>query len=246
MYLHPAIYDLDELCRENLHIHTSFSPCARAEMTVAAIIAKAESCGLERIALTDHAGIVRDRPLMRHLTQTRRQIEKIRPAIEVLCGAELSAYAPGRTGESEKIRQALDYRLYAANHYHDFWEFPADRSPAGFALHMVEMVRSLILSGRADCIAHPLNAGYLPFADKPAVTRHISDRQLGELMELSLQYETAWELSTGSVNADPAFHRRMWHIGKETGAVFNLGSDAHRLHNIDTELARETLHRHLD
>ena len=48
------VYDLDELARYNLHIHTAFSRCARADMLIDAIAAQAVADGIEMIALTDH------------------------------------------------------------------------------------------------------------------------------------------------------------------------------------------------
>ena len=54
MYFHEPTYDLDILCRQNLHIHSSFSGCAKPEMTLHDIVRTAELNGLEMIAITDH------------------------------------------------------------------------------------------------------------------------------------------------------------------------------------------------
>ena len=43
---------------------------------------------------------------------------------------ELSGYGIGKTLEGDKLRNALDYRLYSCNHYHlDFWEQAAEITP---------------------------------------------------------------------------------------------------------------------
>ena len=38
MFFTQGIYDLDELSRYNLHMHTYFSNCAKPEMTVPSIL----------------------------------------------------------------------------------------------------------------------------------------------------------------------------------------------------------------
>ena len=42
MFFHEKTYDVDELVRHNMHIHTTFSGCAKPEMTVKNIIEEAE------------------------------------------------------------------------------------------------------------------------------------------------------------------------------------------------------------
>lgn len=52
-------------------------------------------------------------------------------------------------------------------------------------------------------------------------------------MALAKEHEVAWELNIGNIYGDPAFSRRMWNIGRETGSCFNMGADAHLIKNID-------------
>ena len=154
MYIHAPCFDLDELARDNLHIHTSFSRCAKPEMTVENIFAEAARIGYRTIALTDH------------------------------------------------------YNL--------------------------KNVTSLIKSGKPDCIAHPLTAGYVrAFEDKTLVSQAITDNELGDIMTLAKEHEVAWELNIGNIYGDPEFSRRMWNIGRELGSCFNMGADAHLIKNID-------------
>ena len=54
MFFHEKTYDIDELIRYNMHIHTRFSRCAKPEMVAADIVKTAQEAGLEMIALTDH------------------------------------------------------------------------------------------------------------------------------------------------------------------------------------------------
>lgn len=231
-----ACYDLDCLARKNLHIHTCFSSCGKPEMNTADIIARAYACGLEEIALTDHYNddIDPDRFLVR-IDYLRRTVPKTQGSLKVLIGSELSCYAPGETLEPQRVRDALDFRLYSCNHYHlGFWGQPEDVSPRGYALHGLETVGSLIESGKAHGIAHPFIGRFIKaHADPTAVTREIGDNELGELMERSARKGCAWEINAGAVLSDPGFARRLWHLGKETSSVFTFGTDAHRLCDID-------------
>lgn len=106
---------------------------------------------------------------------------------------ELSGYGIGKTLEGDAFRNAIDYRLYSCNHYHlDFWEQAKERTPRGYARHALENVTSLIKSGKADCIAHPLTAGYVrTFEDKTLASRAITDNELGDIMALAKEHEVA-------------------------------------------------------
>lgn len=148
---------------------------------------------------------------------------------------ELSGYGIGKTLEGDKLRNALDYRLYSCNHYHlDFWEQAAEITPRAYAEHALKNVTSLIKSGKPDCIAHPLTAGYVrAFEDKTLVSKAITDNELGDIMTLAKEHEVAWELNIGNIYGDPEFSRRMWNIGRELGSCFNMGADAHLIKNID-------------
>lgn len=237
MLLMRPCYDLDCLARKNLHIHTCFSSCGKPEMNTADILARATACGLNEIALTDHYNddIDADRFLVR-IGYLRRMASKAQGSLKVHIGAELSCFAPGETLEPQRVREALDFRMYSCNHYHlAFWGQPADVSPRGYALHGIETVGSLIESGKAHCVAHPFIGRFIKaHADPAAVTREIGDNELGELMERSALKGCAWEINAGAVLSDPVFARRLWHLGKETSSVFTFGTDAHRLCDIDT------------
>ena len=66
------------------------------------------------------------------------------------------------------------------------------------------------------------------------VTAAITDQELGELFELAVRMQTAFEINSGSLLGDPEFSKRMWNLGREVGVQFNVGTDAHRLCNIPT------------
>lgn len=234
--LREPVYDLRALARYNLHIHSIHSSCARLEMEMCSIIEYASSSGLEVIAITDHY----NSPSCRIVEQNERlkqEALKYDGSVDILYGAELSAYGVGKYLDSMETNRALDYRLYAYNHYHlDYWEHPRDRTPRGYAEHGVEVLRHLLVSGRADCIAHPFVGRYIEcLEDKTLVTKALSDNELGNILEIGKQNGIAWEINPGAMFADPEFAQRYWSIGKEVGVVFVLGTDAHRLSAIDTK-----------
>ncbi|HZJ78464.1 MAG TPA: PHP domain-containing protein [Clostridia bacterium] len=238
MYFHEMTYDIDILARQNLHIHTTFSGCAKAEMTVDSIIDTAVNAGLEMIALTDHFNTdnTNEQCIERNLL-LRQQAEQKGGNLKILFSNELSCYGIGKTLENDKVRQAMDYNLYTCNHYHlDYWEQPEDKSARGYAVHTHKMISSIIKSGFADCIAHPIMAGYVRTLkdDVGALSRAMTDNELGSLLELAAANEVAFEINIGAVGNDPELAKRMWALGKEIGTYFNFGTDAHRLENIDT------------
>ena len=237
MYLREPCFDINELVKENLHVHTSFSGCAKPEMRIKDIVARAEELKLEKVALVDHFNHS-NCPMLEKNTADRFNISLTETDITFLLGAELSACGVGKWLDSDAVNAALDYRLYAANHYHlSVWEQPEDKSPRGYAEHTVRLLTALIKADRADCIAHPIHGGYVRcLEDKLALAREVTDNELGDLMALAVQHRVAWEINVNEARSDRELSRRMWHTGKELGSVFHFGTDAHRLNEMDTRL----------
>lgn len=263
MYIHEAIYDIDDLVHENLHIHTEFSTCANREMTIDNILEAAKKTQLKMIALTDHhhppkVGII-DRTEEWFKNRKKRKnnepvtylekVELLRSKLEgqelpfkVLVGAELSSYDIGKFSDTDEENAALDYRLYSCNHYHlKSWVQPEDRSLNSYVNRCFENIEALLKAKRADCIAHPFDGRYLMKRieddlgeDVCKFSAAIKDEQIAKAMELSKLSQTAWELNIPVVLRDPDFHRRFFNIGREIGVVFNIGMDAHKLVAIDS------------
>lgn len=237
MFFHEKTYDIDELVKHNLHLHTRFSGCAKPEMIAADIVKKAEECGLELIALTDHNYPQKKNAVAQQRYEILRELEGIETPVKVLVGAELSAYGVGKFADDISCDNSLDYRLYTTNHYHQgYWEHPEIITPRAYAEHMLAIMDSVIESGRADCFAHPFMAGYIhAFEDSHDVTRAFTDNEIGDIMEKANNHEIAWELNVPAVLGDPEFFHRYFQIGKEVGVVFNIGTDGHRLDRVDSK-----------
>lgn len=241
MFFHEKTYDIDELVKHNMHIHTTFSGCAKPEMTVQNIIRTAEKAGLEMIALTDH-----DNPENKNIVAPRREFllsEIGETDIKVLVGAELSCTGIGKFLNDEDCDSQMDYKLYTMNHFHvSFWDQPEDKSPRGYAVQMLKMAESVIEMRKADCFAHPFMPGYIKtIPDRDDVTKAYTDNELGDIMEKATKKEIAWELNTSAVMRYPEFYHRYFQIGKEVGAIFNVGTDAHLLCNVNSKQFAEKL-----
>ncbi len=242
MYFHEPVYNLDILCRQNLHIHTNLSGCAKPEMKLADIVRTAELNSLEMIAVTDHVSPFKeDEEKFRNALPALRETAKaIDSTVKLLIGAELSAYGTNNFSYADNDIE-LDYRLWAQNHYHaGGWIHPEGRSPEDYKEHIKETLTNLISSGRADCIAHPFHDSYLTNCgrfvtfEKRSVPDCFTDYEIGEMLELGKKHETAFEINLNAMVDYPEFCRRMYNIGREIGAQFNVGTDAHTLDKIDT------------
>ena len=247
MYITERTYDLNVLARQNLHIHTTHSPCAKSEMLVKNIVHQAVQDGLEVIAFTDHYNST-DLPIIDLNRQLERQVQETGANIRVLYAAELSAYGVGKFLDSIELNRMLDYRLYAYNHFHlQYWEHPEERTPRGYVEHQIQVLESLFATDRADCVAHPFIGRFIRcFEDRMLVTKEITDQELGDIMEKGMKSQVAWEINVPAVLSDPEFSKRYWNIGKEVGVTFNLGTDAHALLPVRTKQYLEQLKSILD
>ena len=212
-------------------------------MTVANIVRVAESAGLKTLALTDHHYPERD--ILNDLADIKRDVGDYGAKVKIYIGAELSAVGPGVYADTEEINHKIPYRLYATNHYHlDVWRHPLDRSPEGYAMHQNAILKKLILSGRADCIAHPFQGIYLQgiIKNPASVTKAFSDEDIASVLSLG-RGKVSWEISTRHLLKDIEFARRYISIGLELGVSFRLGTDAHHLEDVDPKDAVEHLIR---
>ena len=248
MLIHEAIYDIDELLQENMHMHTAlFSPCGRPEAVFEDMIAAAVQNGLKRIAFTDHVQ-ERDIGLVRKILHTYQPLRDAYAAdIKVYIGAELSAFDTDKF-TLQYADLSTEFNLYACNHYHVYsWAQPEDRTPQGYKEHNKKTMQNLIRSGKCDCIAHPFVDSYIRDDairnDEHPLTAAWTDNELGDILTLAKQHEVAWELSPKVVVNDPVFGRRRYNLGKEIGSVFTMGTDAHNLTGVNTSRFKEDYKR---
>jgi len=226
---------LPELVKSNYHIHTNFSICAAKDMTVPYIISQSKKAGLEKIGLVDHDHDNCENLLVK-INYLNDEVQEINPDIDVVVGAELSAYGIDKYGVDLETNEQINFRFYSTNHYHlEFWEHPKNKTARAYAEHTLHILHDLILSNRADCIAHPFVGFYLRdiLNDFTEVTKAFTDNELGDVLNLGVDHNVSWELNTKAIYADPLFAKRLWKIGKEVGVTFVIGTDAHQLFEIE-------------
>ena len=233
MFLFEKTYDIDEIVKNNTHTHTNFSRCASAEMTLIDMIKVSENAGMSTLAITDHSNLDDGIDLLADTLELRRQLSEIETPVKVLIGSELSCYGIDKYSEPTEICDQLDYRNYSCNHFHlKYWDQPEDRSPRGYAEHLLKVMYTLINSGRADCIAHPFTPSKMKFFDTEERLKYLNsftDNEIGDIMEAAEKAECAWEFHSRSFISFPDFFRKFYFIGKEVGVHFNFGTDAHHL-----------------
>ncbi len=239
MFFTKGTYDINELARYNLHIHTNFSGCAKEEMDFEEIIKTAKHAGLEMIALTDHIYKRDDLPeFIENCNRLRKLRDEINPDIKVLIGGEFSCYKEDDY-TLNGVEIETDYRLYAQNHFHvTGWQQGADGTPESYKEVTKKMLHNLFLNKAADTIAHPFSGRYLTKSrgwSSDTVGNTWSDNELGDIMQEGFESGCAWELNSANIGSDPDLIKRMFNIGKEIGVVFTVGTDAHRLDAIDTK-----------
>ena len=243
-----ALDALDALFSENLHIHTNLSRCGGRDSTLTAVVRQAEKLGLRRIAVTDHIHPYETPKLFHNLPLLRRELAALDTDVEVLLGAELSAYGVHKyTLQYANAAPKLDFYMYAHNHYHmRGWEQPEDQSAEGYKRHCLQVLKTVIRSGKADALAHPFADKYivrefevvLPFT-KGCITDLFTDNEIGDLMELGKDRGVMWELNTTLFADYAGFLRRYYRTGQEVGARFFVGSDAHRPEAMDLTQAKK-------
>ncbi len=247
MFLTQGIYDIDELARFNLHIHTCFSGCAKDEMTFENIVKTAEDAGLEMIALCDHIYKREDLPeFIENCKLLRQKRDELNSNVKVLIGGEFSCYATDDY-TLKGIDIETEYRLYAQNHFHvTGWQQTENRTPEGYKELTKKMLHNLFKDKAADTVAHPLNGNYLRKMmgwEGDVLGKCWKDEEIAEIMSEAYNSGCAWELNTSAMNGDPSLTRRMYNIGKELGVVFTIGTDAHKLENLDPKKFADELKR---
>ncbi len=245
MFALERCYDFDELVRHNMHTHSVNSLCAKREMTLEAMVARAEADGLKTLAVTDHSDPGDDIDTYANFLAYKERLKGIDTPVRVLIGAELSACGVGKFGEPYAVDKALDFASYSHIHYHlDSWEHPEDRSPRGYAVHELAVLHSLFETDRADNVAHPFSPTKMHFFNedqKDETLSAISDNELGDILEKGERAGCSWEIHTPTFLRFTDFSRRFFHLGKEIGVHFCVGTDAHTLSALAPEGLAERL-----
>lgn len=219
--------------KQNLHIHTALqSGCAKPEMTIPAILQQAERLGFEVIAITDHINETDE--ALDFLDKQREILEKIKPGIKVLLGAEITMLGPDRPPIDAQQAAQFDFVLAACNHYHlPRVENPRERTAAGYAEHYHRMVEGAINTGFVHAIAHPWTQKYVRDIPQPEMLAAYPQDDLERIIALAGSRRIGLELNPGLVAEAIPFFKNVIRLARKHAAKFTIGSDAHRLVDLD-------------
>jgi len=216
--------------RQNMHVHTWLSLCAKEGATLPRIARAAEAAGLETIGIADHMDLPewqRERLLVRN----HWVLADVETPVQILIGTEVSALGPGVIPLSEETAQALDFVAIACDHYHlEAVENPRDRSPRGYAAHYLRVVDGALDFAAVDIISHPWGLQKLraDAAFRREAMAAYDRAEIRRLLAKAAQREIAFEIKPPLATAYPEFFAEIVELGRAAGVRFALGSDAHR------------------
>ena len=234
--------------KEDLHVHTYLSACARNDAHAIDYVRMAEELGLTTIAFTDHlwdsaipgASDWYKPQDMAHIEQLRAELAELPPSgVRVLFGAETECAADGTVAISEEAAARLDVLLVPNSHTHmlDFImprEF--DNVPDKHGAFLLRRFHSIVNSPVAryiTAVPHPFYACGKSEEYKEKVLATITDAQFAECFAAARERNIALEFNTATlicVRRDRGLGDefiRMYTLAREAGCRFTVGSDAH-------------------
>ena len=222
----------------DLHIHTQYCPCAKEEMTVAAVVEKTLERGLKAIGFVPHSY-----PIAEHGAEKLKVYEKVReeverisePGLSVFVGAEVECLnASGKLLAGAEIAQRVEYIVAAPDHYPlPLVNDPPEEKNALLEYHHRTMM-NLMDNQLVSAIAHPYHA----FLEDLPDLSEVAEKYFREEARKAKETGTAIELN-GSVFLSNKYsgealrvYERFVEILTEEGAMLLLGSDSHSLENV--------------
>ena len=224
----------------DLHMHTWFSPCATQESalsSVEAYAAEAVRLGLDTIAITDHFAL--PGPALPDwydglgpdiIDQVARFAAGLSDGVTVLIGCEAEMLAPGRVTIDAAFARTLDLVILAASHLH-FPEIgpPVGSPPTVVAAALMDFFAAAVAIPYVDIVAHPFVIPHEPFGPPASYLSLITDADFRPLASIAAANSIAFEIN-GSMASQDDYRRlmpRFFHVAREQGVKFSLGSDAH-------------------
>ena len=224
--------DKFSLYLQNMHIHSYLSGCAKSEMTPGNIMANARR--LKEIAIIDHV----DKPGTKRAKRIIKEhglwiksgvFDSDGHGTSVHLGCETSQVSPGEFSISDEDAVEMDLVAVACNHYHlKYVERPED---GDLNKHHIKMLFGAIAWQYTDVIVHPFWHHKLKDGHKP----DYSDEDIADIMYSAKVRNVFFELNPYLICEHPEFFRRVVGIGSGYGDRFVVGTDAHRLRQIDIE-----------
>ena len=234
----------------DFHVHTNLSACAARDMTLDAIVRECQKAGLVKIGITDHL----NRP--EHAESNAvilKDIRALRTDLEVYFGAEVNyGWKLKRHPLSQERKEELGYQ-YAIGSHHSTYLREYDLAKIIETQHRHHLLTCA--DPAMDILGHPYrflkpefdNAGWPWFDNVDVVPRKI----LRELAAAAKQTGTAVEINSTSNlcnkfqgDAYRESYIELLRVLADEGVTFALGSDAHELHEFETNrLCRDVVER---
>ncbi len=224
------------------HVHSHFSPCARAEATAEAMIHRAWEKGLAAIGFADHftPAPIPGLPFYDHLRlhildDLRAEISQLAlpPGITVLVGMEADYTVAGEACLTPQAIAKADHVVCAASHHHlPTTPQPTDNRPRTKAELMLHMARGMLRVPGVSIWAHPFACSTMqPLGEIAATMR---EEELAELIALANEREIAIEINGGAAQGDYLqAMSRFFGLAREMGARFTITADAHKPGDLD-------------
>ena len=222
----------------DLHIHTQHCPCAKKEMTIAAVVEKALERGLKAIGFVPHSYPIAEHGLEKLSTyeKVREEVEQVsEPGLSVFVGAEVECLnASGKLLAGAEIARRVEYILAAPDHYPlPLVNDPPEEKNALIEYHHRTMM-NLLENPLVSAIAHPYHA----FPEVLPDLSDVAEKYFREEARKAKETGTGIEIN-GSVFLSNKYsgealkvYERFVEILAEEGAMLFLGSDAHCLENV--------------
>jgi histidinol phosphatase-like PHP family hydrolase len=221
----------------DLHVHTRFSPCGKAQATPEAMIACARAKGLAAVGFADHVTPAPvpgcsfyegQRPHL--LRELRAEIAALpaAPGMDVLVGVEADYTLAGRACLDAELLSLVDYVVCGASHFHlSGAPQPAADVPRAKAALMVDMAREALAMPGMSIWAHPFDCSRMrPLAP---ILEAAADGELAALIDLANTNGIAIEINGGAALQDE-YRQAMvpfYGLAREMEARFTITADAH-------------------
>ena len=222
----------------DLHIHTQYCPCAKEEMTVAAVVEKALERGLKAIGFVPHSYPIAEHgpEKLRTYEMVREEVEHIsEPGLSVFVGAEVECLdVSGKLLAGEEIARRVEYILVAPGHYHLSFVNNPPKEKRAFLDYHHRTILNLLDHPLVSAIAHPYHALLDMLPDFREVTEvyfreeACKAKENGKAMEMNRNLLSPRAHSPNSLRA----YERFVEILAEEGVMLLLGSDAHILKDV--------------
>ncbi len=221
--------------KQDWHIHTYRSLCAKPENTVSAIVDVLDKGQMKLAGLADHINAPNERRWFRGVIQRNREdLAELHPQCRIMVGTEASMNSPEACSLGDELAAELDFVIVACNHYHlDCVENPTKEDAASYAPHYLDMVSGAAALGYADSISHPFILLKSSAELRTSVLAHYDETRLSEVLREAAEADMAFEVNPNYCRGNIEWFRDLVQEARRQGTKFTLGTDSHTLDTLN-------------